>query len=106
MFAIIERNMNGTFSSGEQQAFTRRIFAYDVNVFVIGNSVHNFYPTIPAVACAIDMRPQIIKPQRIHGSVSYLLIKVAGLQNRDFLEWLQPGCDIFPMRSAISCHMN
>src|SRR5215813_10192036 len=53
------------------------------------------------------MWTQIIQAQRVDGSVCSLLVKVAGFNDRDFLEGRHVWrCDIGPVLSAISREMD
>ena len=75
VIAIIKRNVNRAFSSGEKQTLSFRIFAHHIGVFVIRNAVGDFGPGCAAVASAIDVRTQIVEPQRIDRGVGVFLSK-------------------------------
>ena len=107
MVAVVERNMNRALGAGEEQAFSLRILADYVGVFVVRNTVGNFSPGCSAVVRAINVRPQIVKPQSVDGCIGGVLIKVAGVENRNLL----PGPELFgsyvaPVRAAVSRTMN
>src|SRR5207245_11622693 len=107
VIAIIKRNVNRAFSSGEQKTFALRILAYRIHVFGLRNTIRDLGPSCAGVAGAKDVRPQIIEPQSIDRSVRHIFVVVARFDNRDFPEGLElRWCDVFPSLAAIAREMN
>ncbi len=102
MIAVIERHIDRSLSAGEQQSFSFRVLADDVCVFIIRNAAGYFSPVCSPITRAINVRPQIVKSQSVDGGVGRVLIKVAGVENRNFLPGLELfWSDIVPMRAAV-----
>ena len=104
--AVIERDVNAFFSSGEQQSFAFRIFANCVHDLPGWYSVHDFCPHFAAVVRGKNVRPQIIHAQCVNRYVSGVRIEMSGLNQRNLLP-----CGnvrrrhIGPRFSAVSCEM-
>ena len=54
--AVIERDVDGGFGSGKEQALAKGIFADDVDRSVVGKTLGDFDPGLAIVAGAIDVR--------------------------------------------------
>ena len=59
--AVVERNVDGSFRSREEQTFSHGIFAYHVARAAIGNAPGNFRPRFSIIARAINVRAQIVE---------------------------------------------
>src|SRR5207237_696448 len=74
--AVIERNVNRTFGSREQQAFALRVFTHDVNDLPVGNSLYDFRPSLSIVSRSINMRSIVINAQSVYRRVSRVVVKM------------------------------
>ena len=85
VIAVVERDINRPLRSGKQQSNPSCVLAHRVHILIRRNAVGNFGPALPAVARAIDVRMEIIQPQRVDRRVCSLGVGVARLDHRDFL---------------------
>ena len=58
--AIVKGDVNGALCSGKEQPFALRVLFDDVYGFAVGDSVSNLRPALSRVACAIDVRAQVV----------------------------------------------
>src|SRR5438094_625336 len=107
MIAIVERNIDGAFGSCKQQTLALRVLAYHVGILIIRNALRNFGPGSTSVSRAINVRPQIVEPESIDGRIRCVLVKVAGVKNRNLLPCFQLlWRHIGPVSAAISGSLN
>ncbi len=81
--AIIERNPDLVFRACVQQSLPLRILANDVDDRAVGEPVRDQRPALPAVVRAVDVRPQVIQAERVHGGVRGACVEVRGVQHGD-----------------------
>src|SRR6267143_55207 len=98
--AVVERNVDGLFRTGEQQSFALRIFADGVDGLVFRDSVHDLLPGLASVVGPVNMRMQIVKPEPVDRCVNSAGIEVRSVQLDDLLQEVgSPGetfCQVFP----------
>src|SRR5713226_2055282 len=87
--AIVERNVDGAFRSGKEQALTNGIFANDVAGAAIGNSLGDFLPGSSKVARAVNVRAEIIEAERVDRRVSGGGVEMRRLDDGDFAPRLE-----------------
>ena len=83
--AVIKRDVNAFFSSGEEQTFAFRIFADCVYDLPRWYSVHDFSPRLAAVVRCKNVRPQVIDAQRVDRCVSSVRVEMSGFDQRNLL---------------------
>ena len=54
---------------GEEQTSPLRILAHDVDDRAAGDAVGDLRPRLAAVVRAIDVRPEVVEPHRVHRGV-------------------------------------
>ncbi len=102
VITVIEGNINGALGCGEQQPAALGVFTDGVHIFVAGNAIDDLRPGLAGVARAQDVRTQVVKAQRVDGGVCGLRVKVAGVDDGNFLERRHVGRrDLTPVRAAI-----
>ena len=107
VISIVERNVDGAFGSCKQQTLSLRILAYHVGILVVRNAVRNLSPVSTSVARTINVWPQIVEPESIDGRIRCVLVKVAGVKNRNLLPCFQLlWRHIGPVSAAIGRPMN
>ena len=84
MIAIVKRDVNRALSSGEQKTFALRIFAHRIHVFVLRNTIRDLDPGCARVACAKDVRSQIVEAERVDRRVRFIAIEVRRFEHRYF----------------------
>src|SRR3954469_24471194 len=67
---VVERKVHAALGSGEEQAFAAGIFADDVDDLALGDSGDDLLPGFPGIARAVDVRPHVVKSQRVDGGIS------------------------------------
>src|SRR5438132_9521091 len=83
--AVIERDINAFFGSGEQETFPFRIFANCVDDLAGRYSVRNLRPRFAGVVRRKNARPQIIDPQRVDRRLSRVGSAMSGFDQRNLL---------------------
>ncbi len=76
MSAVVERDIDGAFGAGEQQALPLRILADGIDRLAVGNAGDDLRPGLPAVVRAEDVRPQIVEAERVDRGVGRERIEV------------------------------
>src|SRR5467141_3079378 len=105
--SIVEGNVHGAFRSGEEQTLARRIFAHYVAGAAIGNIFCDFRPRLAEIARAVNMRAQIVEPERIDRRVRRACIEVRSFDNRNFAPRLELRRRyILPGLSAVARDLN
>src|SRR5947208_16953967 len=80
--AVIERDVNASFCSGEQHAFLFRICANRVDDLAGRYSVRKLCPRFSAVLCRKNVRPTMGDPDWVYRCVSGGGIEMRGLHQR------------------------
>src|SRR6266404_497472 len=105
--SIVERNIDGAFRSCEQQALWSRVFANHVAGAAIGNAMSNFRPRLSEIARAVNVRAQIVEPERIDRRVRRARIEMRGFDSRDFAPRLQlRRRNVLPEFPAVARNVN
>ena len=107
--AIVERDPDLRFPSGEEQALPPRIFPHRVHGRAAVDAGHDLRPGRAAVARAVDVRPQVVQAKGVHRGVGREGIGVRGIDQRDLAPRprAQPGGGhVLPCRAAIHRHVN
>ena len=68
---------------GEEQPAALRIFAHDVDRRAVGNAVRDLRPRLAAVVRAVDVRPEVVEPNRVDRGVRGLRVEAPGVDDRD-----------------------
>ncbi len=82
--AVVERDVHGQLAPCEQQAAPLRILANDIDHAARRQAARDLHPALAAIARAIDVRTQIVQPQRIDGCVRRSRIEVRCLEHGHF----------------------
>ena len=105
--AVIERHVDFPLRAGEEQPLALRIFADDIDRRAIGNAVRDGRPRPAAVVRAVDVRPQVVEPQRVDRRVCRLRVEVPRVHDGHLHPRLQVGRgDVAPFRAPVHCHMH
>src|SRR6266566_6042628 len=105
--SIVEGNIDGTFRSREEQALAHRIFAHHVARSAIGNPFCDFRPRFSEIARAVNVRAQIIKPERIDRGIRRARVEVRRFDNGNFAPRLQSRRrHVLPGFSAVARDVN
>src|SRR5258708_38910867 len=88
--AIVERNVDGSFRAGKKQTLARGIFTNGVDRGVVSNPGDDFLPVSAEIACAVDVRLQVVEAESIDGGVSCSGVEVRSFQNGN----LSPGSQL------------
>src|SRR5436305_668108 len=76
--AVIERDVNAFFRSGEQETFPFQIFANRVDDLTRRYAVGDLRPCFATVVGSKNVRPQIVDSYRVDRSVSGVRIEMSG----------------------------
>ena len=105
--SIVEGNVNGAFRAGEEQTFANRIFAHHVAGAAIGNIFCDFRPRFAEIARAVNVRAQIVEPERIDRGVRRARLEVRSFDDRNFAPRLQlRRRHVLPRFSAVARDVN
>src|ERR1700722_16944495 len=74
--AVVERNVDGALGAGEKQALADGIFADYVHRRVVGQAGGDFFPSLPAVVGAINVRVKIVETETIDRGIDAVGIEV------------------------------
>ena len=83
--AVIERDVNACFGSGEQEPFPVRIFANCVDDLAGRYALCDLRPRFAAIVRSKNVGPQIVDPHRVYCCVSGVRIEMSGFDQRNFL---------------------
>src|SRR5712664_2054568 len=104
---IVEGNVHGAFGTGVEQTFSRGIFAHHVAGAAIGNSLGNFRPRFSEIARAVNVRAQIVEPERIDRRVRRAGVEVRSFDDGNFAPRLQLRRRyVLPRFSAVARDVN
>src|SRR5208337_1443388 len=102
MISVVEGDGDGPLSSSKQQTLALRILAHRIYIFILRNAAGDLRPGFAAIAGAVNVRPQVVEPQRVDRRVRGLHIEVARFQDRHLLPSRHlRRRDVVPIRSAI-----
>ena len=105
--SIVEGSVDGAFRAGVEQTFSHRIFAHHVACAAIRNAFCNFRPRFSEIACAVNVRAQIVEPERIDRRVRRARIEVRSFDDGNFAPRLQlRRRDVLPGFSAVTRDVN
>src|SRR5215470_3630488 len=76
VIAVVERNEDRAFCASKQQSLSLGVFAYNVARGAVGNASADLRPSFPRIAGAVNMRAQIIQPERIDRRVGRARIEM------------------------------
>ena len=83
--AVVERNINAFFGSGEEETFAFRIFANCIYDLPGRYSAHDLFPRFAAVVRRKNVGLQIVHPQSVDRCVSSVRIEMSSFDQRDLL---------------------
>ena len=86
MLAVIERDIDLRLASGEEESFPLRILAHDVDGPAVRDAVRDVRPRLPAVFGPVDVRPEVVEPQRVDRRIRLGGVEVRRLEDRHFRE--------------------
>ena len=75
--AIVERDVDLRFRSGEEQPLALRILAHDADRRAAGNAVDDLLPRLAAVVRPVDVRVHVVEAERVDRGVGGQRIEAA-----------------------------
>ena len=109
VFAVVEGRVHAAFGGGVQQSLFLRIFADRVRVLVRRDSAGDRRPGLAAVVRPIDVRTQVVEPQRVDRRIRGERVEMARVDERHLrprrLRLLGRG-HVLPMQSAVRRHVD
>ena len=104
--AVVEGHVHGLLGPAVEQPFARRILADDVHGPAVGQAVHDRLPRLAAVVGPIDVRPEVVEPQRVDRRVCGPRVVVTGFEDGHLGPRAQVGrCDVAPRLPTVARHV-
>ncbi len=75
--AIVVGEVDAAFRAGKEQPAALRVFPHHVDVLVPRDAVGDFLPGLAVVACPVNVRAQIVEPDRVYRRVGAFRIEMA-----------------------------
>src|SRR6202158_2243376 len=105
--SIVEGNIDRAFRAGEEQTLARRTCAHSVAGAAIRNIFCDSRPRLAEIVRAVNVRAQIVEPERIDRRVRRARIEVRSFDNGNFAPRLQLRRRyILPGLSAVARDLN
>ncbi len=105
--AVVERHVHAVFGAREQESPARRVLPHRVHHLVHRNALDRFLPRAATVARAVDVRPQVVEPEPVHGRVRGERVEVRGFEHRHLAPRRERGRrDVAPRPPAVVRHVD